>query len=256
MRIAISGKGGIGKTALAAMLCRVLARRGRGVLACDFDLNPGLAYSLGRLAGSGRLPREVVVASDDAEHGYALRNDLDPVEVVGRYAARGADGVRLLALGTIDGATHDLLATHFATRQAAAGFAPPDWDTIVDLEAGTGLVYDGNYASFVDVMVTATDGSAAANLTCRRLVNMTRAMAGVPAVMVATKATPDTDEVAADLAGEMDVALLASIPADAAVRRADVAGEAIVDAAPDCAAVTAVTQLADSLRVTSERVRA
>lgn len=251
MRIAVSGKGGVGKTALAATLCRVLARQGRGVLACDFDVNPGLAISLGAVDGDGRLPREAVMASEAGEYGYALRDDLTANEMVARYAATGPDGIRLVSLGTIDGSTHDLAATHLATRQVAHGFDEPSSDTVIDLEAGTGGVYDGGYVGFVDLLLVATDGSPAGDLTCQRLVALARALGRPPTAMVATQATPETAD-----AAELDVALVGRVPDDDAVRRADVAGEAIVDAAPDCAAVTAVTQLADSLRVTSEGVRA
>ncbi|MDQ6946000.1 MAG: AAA family ATPase, partial [Actinomycetota bacterium] len=47
MKIAVSGKGGTGKTTIAATLARSLARRGQRVLAIDCDSNPNLATSLG-----------------------------------------------------------------------------------------------------------------------------------------------------------------------------------------------------------------
>src|ERR1035437_4319625 len=47
MRIAISGKGGSGKTTLAGTLARVLAQRGLDVLAIDGDPNPTLGQTLG-----------------------------------------------------------------------------------------------------------------------------------------------------------------------------------------------------------------
>jgi CO dehydrogenase maturation factor len=42
MKSAISGKGGSGKTTIAATLTRILARRGLPVLAIDGDPNPNL----------------------------------------------------------------------------------------------------------------------------------------------------------------------------------------------------------------------
>ena len=47
MKVAVSGKGGTGKTTIAATLARCLARRGYRVLAIDGDSNPNLAMSLG-----------------------------------------------------------------------------------------------------------------------------------------------------------------------------------------------------------------
>ncbi len=47
MKIAVAGKGGVGKTFVSATLSRILARDGYNVLAVDADPNLNLAYSLG-----------------------------------------------------------------------------------------------------------------------------------------------------------------------------------------------------------------
>ncbi|MDQ3912794.1 MAG: AAA family ATPase, partial [Actinomycetota bacterium] len=47
MKIAVAGKGGSGKTTIAATLARVLARRGHRVTAIDGDPNPNLGVALG-----------------------------------------------------------------------------------------------------------------------------------------------------------------------------------------------------------------
>jgi len=47
MKIAISGKGGVGKTTLAGVMARILAKRGRKVLAIDADPDSNLASAIG-----------------------------------------------------------------------------------------------------------------------------------------------------------------------------------------------------------------
>ncbi len=47
MKIAISGKGGVGKTTLAGVMARILAGQGRKVLAIDADPDSNLASSVG-----------------------------------------------------------------------------------------------------------------------------------------------------------------------------------------------------------------
>ncbi len=47
MKIAITGKGGVGKTTLTALIAQVLASQGRKVLAVDADPSPCLAGALG-----------------------------------------------------------------------------------------------------------------------------------------------------------------------------------------------------------------
>jgi CO dehydrogenase maturation factor len=66
MKIAISGKGGSGKTTIAATLTRILARRGLPVLAIDGDPNPNLLQALG--AGDcvcEPVPRSVIARCAD-----------------------------------------------------------------------------------------------------------------------------------------------------------------------------------------------
>ena len=47
MKIAISGKGGVGKSTVAAVLALMLAKRGGRVLALDCDPDANLAGALG-----------------------------------------------------------------------------------------------------------------------------------------------------------------------------------------------------------------
>lgn len=247
MRVALCGKGGVGKTAVTAMLVRHLARSGR-VLAFDFDVNPGLERSVGPLDHDPRLPLEAVAAREGAQYGYELREDLTPTAAALEFAATGPDGLRLLSFGRMTTAFHDLGATHYALRQIADGFDADGWDVVVDMEAGTKDVFDRYYVSFVDLLALVTDGSAVANLVCRRLASIAREQGEPPVGLVLNRATPARRQAATDLAAELGVALIGEVPHDEGVRRADVAGEPTADHAPDTPAFAAVGRLAAALR--------
>lgn len=109
MRVAVAGKGGSGKTTLAATLARLLARRGRRVNALDDDPNPNLAVALGvaetARARLRRVPREEVMEERLDPSGAATLRLTRPFEdLVRDYGVKGPDGVSVLAMTGLVGA--------------------------------------------------------------------------------------------------------------------------------------------------------
>ena len=97
MKLAVVGKGGVGKTSISGTLARLLARRGHRVLAVDGDPNPTLGLSLGvsqaQLETVAGLSSELVERS---EEGYRLARTLE--EVCAARSLPAPDGVTLLAM--------------------------------------------------------------------------------------------------------------------------------------------------------------
>jgi CO dehydrogenase maturation factor len=98
MKIAVAGKGGVGKTTIAGTLARLLARDGHDVLAFDADINPMLGVSLG-------------VGPERTEELVGVRQGLDAGEVEHQPTVAGMeqtfgtdapDGVRLLVCSRVD----------------------------------------------------------------------------------------------------------------------------------------------------------
>ena len=56
MKLAISGKGGVGKTTFASFLIKALADEGRKVLAIDADPDANLAQALGAQGSEAIVP--------------------------------------------------------------------------------------------------------------------------------------------------------------------------------------------------------
>ena len=109
MRIALAGKGGSGKTTIAATLARVFARQGFRVNALDDDPNPNLAVALGlspeQQARLRRVPRDEVLAErtdPDGQRSLHLTRPFD--EVLATYGVRGPDGVGVLMMTGLLGA--------------------------------------------------------------------------------------------------------------------------------------------------------
>src|SRR5262249_47272544 len=98
MRIAIAGKGGSGKTTVAAVVARTLARQGCRVIALDCDSNPNLGVSLG-LGPARTLELAAIRQAPDAEGGgHAPEAEL----LLERFGSEAPDGVRLAVVTRID----------------------------------------------------------------------------------------------------------------------------------------------------------
>ena len=109
MRLAVAGKGGSGKTTIAATLARLLARQGRAVNAVDDDPNPNLGVALGldpdQLARLRRAPREEFMEERIDPLGHAELYLTRPFEeIVDAYGARGPDDVNVLMMTGLLGA--------------------------------------------------------------------------------------------------------------------------------------------------------
>ena len=105
MKLAVAGKGGSGKTTIAATLSRLLARRGHPVMAVDGDPNPNLAVALGmdpdRLGEIVRVPKDVMEMKEEGDvRRLVMARPIE--EVTAEYATPAPDGVDLMVMTGVD----------------------------------------------------------------------------------------------------------------------------------------------------------
>ena len=104
-KIAIAGKGGSGKTTLAGILARTLARGGRPVWAIDADTSPNLALTLGvpreRLGDLKAMPRSILQEQADDSGKRKMVLGMPAAEVARTYGVPTPDGPTLLLMGTV-----------------------------------------------------------------------------------------------------------------------------------------------------------
>lgn len=107
MKIAVTGKGGVGKTTFAATLARLYADEGRKVLAADVDPDANLGLALGfpeeeldaivPISKMRKLIEERTGAGDNNQF-YKLNPKVD--DIPDTYG-KTYNGVKLLLLGTV-----------------------------------------------------------------------------------------------------------------------------------------------------------
>jgi CO dehydrogenase maturation factor len=111
IRIVITGKGGVGKTTITALLAHLFAREGFRVLAIDGDPQQNLAVTLGvppekavqivPVSKSAEYLREKTGAGPDISPGGMLTLNPDVSDVVDRFSIPVADNLRLLVMGGV-----------------------------------------------------------------------------------------------------------------------------------------------------------
>jgi len=233
VRLAVIGKGGAGKTVISSTLSRLLARTGRKVFACDLDVNPGLAVSLGLPPTEAGLPPEAVEEHPGSVYGWQLTGAMRPVEVIERFAEVAPDGVRFLGLGKLS--TTDKAA---AKQSVAAlvhlllGMGEPDWDVIADLEAGPTTPFE-RYHAFAEDVVVVTGPAWRSAMTARRLLPMVEDR-NLTVVANRFRDEPDHPGLAARF----------RIPFDPDLAEAERQGLAPLDACPESPAIAEIRRLA------------
>ena len=108
MKIAVSGKGGVGKTTLSAFLVRWFAEQGKKVLAIDADPDANLAHALGIEDGAGITPisqmKELVAERTESVPGsYGGYFKLNPRvdDLPEKLSIRQGENIRLMVMGGI-----------------------------------------------------------------------------------------------------------------------------------------------------------
>src|SRR3990170_1301065 len=107
MKIAVSGKGGVGKTLIAGGLAVCLAKKGLKTMAIDADSSPNLAFTLGLSLEQARkiVPisenKELVESKTSTGYSGVYRLTFTVDDVVRDYSVTTPLGVNLIVMGTV-----------------------------------------------------------------------------------------------------------------------------------------------------------
>ncbi len=245
MRIAVTGKGGVGKSMISGALARQFANEGHKVVAVDADPNPNLGISVGVATATVETMKPILNALIERGHTH---NDPTPAaeDLLECYGVDASPGVTLVATGKIERPTDACLCcgSHNTTRQFFADLAAEDRIVVADLEAGLNdLIWLRPRSD--DVVLAVAETSAKSVEIARRAVLVAREMGVTRIIGVANRAA--TAEAADVVAEQLGVAQVVAIPEDPAIETADRLGVAPIDADPSSPAMVAIRVLASRL---------
>ena len=170
LKVAISGKGGVGKTTLAAVLAHLFAKDGFSVTAIDCDSSINLPSALGieeEITPLSTL-RHIIEERVKLPFG-AFRYNPKVDDVFEKYSRRNEDGVRVLVLGTIEKGGEGCFCPENAFLRAILRHAIFSDDVLIlDMEAGIEHLGRGT-AKGVDVLIAVVEPGRRSVETLKRI---------------------------------------------------------------------------------------
>ena len=153
IRILITGKGGVGKTTITALLAHLFAQEGFRVLAIDGDPQQNLAVTLGvpPMVAEQIIPvsksvdylREKTGAGPDISPGGLLTLNPDVSDVVDRFSIPVADNLRLLVMGGVKQAGSGCLCAEYTLLTSILRHIRLLKDEVILLDTPAGLEHFG-----------------------------------------------------------------------------------------------------------------
>jgi CO dehydrogenase maturation factor len=238
--IAVSGKGGTGKTTISALLVRCLVEAGlTPVLAVDADPNANLHEALGL-----PLPESLGSMREDA-FTKSIPSGMSRTGYI-RYRFRKViveeKGYDLLAMGRPEGSgcycfAHDLLQACMRMLEQDYAFI------IIDNEAGMEHISRGTIGA-PDLLVIVTDPAARSVRTVTRIREIAGSLglSGVPVLTLVNRVKPGKKPDVSGIPGQ-----IAWIPEDPEIEEADRTGDAIINIPDNGPAKMAVKELVEKL---------
>jgi len=169
MKIAVTGKGGVGKTTLSAVLARLYAEEGRRVLAADVDPDANLGLALGfsedelnELKPISEMSTLIAERTGTNADNFGKLFKLNPKvdDIPDRFSIE-KNGVKLLIMGTVEtGGSGCVCPEHVLLKRVVSNLIiSRDEVVILDMEAGLEHLGRGT-TDFVDRFIVVIEPGA------------------------------------------------------------------------------------------------
>ena len=241
MKIAISGKGGVGKTTIMAMLADFLNKQGMDVLVIDADPSPHMAQSIGideveKIVPIADMKTLLVERSGKTEGSpfYNLNPQVD--DLLAKFTV-DKNGIRLMVLGAIQVGDKGCACPENTVlkRMLTKLLLSPSQVVLLDMEAGVEHLGRGTLAG-VDQLLVVVIPAKSSIRTALKVKKLAKDVGIANIAFVGNLVQDDDDR--AFLCEGLGEEPIAFFPDAAAIRKTERAGLPIINAAAEVADAT------------------
>ena len=202
MKIAITGKGGVGKTTIAATLARLYAAEGKKVYAADVDPDANLGLALGfseedleEIIPISRM-RKLVEERTGADKSNTFYKVNPKVDDIPDTYGKEHNGVKLLVLGTVETAGGGCVCPENVMLKRIINnlVLHRDEVAILDMEAGLEHLGRGTTSGMDQFIVVIEPGSRSVQ-TYRNVKRLAQELGVKKVSVIANKVRNEKDEV-------------------------------------------------------------
>ena len=254
MKVAVSGKGGVGKTLIAGGLAKGFVERGFKTMAIDADSSPNLALTLGLSAEQARKitplteNQPLVESKTSTGHAGVFNLNFRVDDIVRDYAVQTPLGVSLIVMGTVKAMGSGCMCAPNAVVRAMLRHLMVERNeaVVLDLEAGVEHIGRGT-ARAVDVLLIVADSNLKSLEIAKHIHDMTAAAEMKHVYLVGNRVmNPQQQEAIQTFANKNGLEILTFVPFDQKVIEADMLGETPLKS-KEIAAVQTIGHICDTL---------
>jgi CO dehydrogenase maturation factor len=241
VKLAIAGKGGVGKSTLAAGLSLLAAREGHRVLAVDADPDANLASALGipddRRRAIVPIARQKALIEERTgatvgQYGQIFKLNPDVADIADTYA-HAHEGVALLVLGAIESGGSGCACPESVLIRALVTDLALQKNQVLIMDFEAGLEHLGRAtARGVDTMVVVVEPGRRACDCARQVRRMAREI-GLSNVCAVANKVVDAEDRRFIREALPDLDILGWIPFSDRLRTADREGRSVLDGVDD-----------------------
>lgn len=249
MIIAVSGKGGVGKTVVSAMLIKLLVEADSGdILAIDADPDSDLPEALGVEAEKtiGEIREDILDERDTLPPGMLLE---DKFQYDIGAATIETDSFDLIAMGRSEGPGCYCAINNILRRIIDAWSKNYDF-TILDTEAG--LEHLSRRTTMdVDLMLVVTDTSKRGITTAKRIEELAKELkvSIKELYLVLNRTEEKSEKKIKDYAEREGIEVIGAIPEDELIFDYDLEGRSLLELPQDSKALSAFKTIAEKLKL-------